>query len=66
MVRKHLPRAATESPLEHIVALDSPRRIPAVLFRFRPAPPPAGSVWNWMSCRPNATLDSGVYCPIRK
>ena len=34
MVRKHLPRAEDESPLERIVALDSPRQIPAVLADF--------------------------------
>ena len=34
MVRKHLPRAADESPLDRIVALDSPRQIPAVLADF--------------------------------
>ena len=34
MVRKHLPRAAAESPLECIVALDSPRQIPAMLAVF--------------------------------
>ncbi|HDI59337.1 MAG TPA: aminopeptidase P family protein [Desulfobacteraceae bacterium] len=34
MVRKHLPRAQAESPLERIVALGSPREIPALLQRF--------------------------------
>jgi Xaa-Pro aminopeptidase len=39
MVRKHLPRAEKESPLERIVELDSPRRIPALLSDFGLPPP---------------------------
>jgi Xaa-Pro aminopeptidase len=34
MVRKHLPRARAESPLERIVPLGSPKEIPAILGRF--------------------------------
>jgi Xaa-Pro aminopeptidase len=34
MVRKHLPRARTESPLEKVVALGSPKEIPGILQRF--------------------------------
>ncbi len=40
MVRKHLPRARAESPLEQLVAMGSPKEIPALLDRFglpRPA-----------------------------
>ena len=34
MVRKHLPRAAAESPIERIVTLDNPRQIPSILADF--------------------------------
>ena len=34
MVRKHLPRAEAESPLEHIVALPSPKMVPEKLAAF--------------------------------
>lgn len=34
MVRKHLPRARAESPLANVVALGSPKEIPALLRRF--------------------------------